>query len=42
MAFTGADLESFYPPSGSAPGQNLEPKSIILEDFELPTSFSLS
>lgn len=41
MAFTGADLESFYPPSGSAPGQNLEPRTIILEDFELPTSFSL-
>lgn len=41
MTFSGPDLESFYLPSGTPLGTNLEPRAITLQDFELPTAFSL-
>ena len=41
MTFTGPDLESFYLPTGAPIGTNNEPRTIILQDFELPTAFSL-
>lgn len=41
MTFNGPDLESKFQPPGTEPGSNVEPRRIVLQSFELPSTLEL-
>ena len=41
MQFDGSDLEELHQPSGTEPGTPIEPRRIVLQEFELPTTIEL-
>ncbi len=41
MLFNGPDLEEFHQPDGTQPGTPNEPRRIVVQSFELPTTFEL-
>ena len=41
MTFNGPDLESKYQPPDTEPGSNVEPRRIVLQSFELPSTLEL-
>ncbi len=41
MLFNGSDLEEFHAPSSTEPGAPAEPRRIVLQDVDMPTTFEL-
>ncbi|NQV38325.1 MAG: PorV/PorQ family protein [Candidatus Marinimicrobia bacterium] len=41
MLFNGTDFEEFHQPDGTIPGAPSEPRRIVIQGFELPTTFEL-
>ncbi len=41
MRFDGSDLEELHQPDDTEPGTPLEPRRIVLQEFELPTTIEL-